>query len=366
MFFQKNKPIHIFATPDKTIIPEKNYSTLSKNGYEKNVIVYRCINLIAKSAASVPLILYQNKHEVTTHHLLKALLKEPSPHMNYYSFMETLISYYLLSGNAYAMFDQKYLKLLKPDTISIITNSEDEITHYRMTKNNIIKNYPSNEVLHIKNFHPRSEYYGFSPLEAASSSIEQHNAVASHNIHLMKNGGRPSGALLLEGGMTSAIQREELKQELNQFYTGESNAGRLLLLEGGFKWVEMGLSPKDMDFMSAKNIAACEIATSFGISPILVGLIEDSSYNNYKEARMQLWEDTVIPLLSHVISLLNMFLHRFYDESLMLSFNTDHISALTSQHDNTWRKLNECSFLTKNEKREAVGYSPILQKNREE
>ena len=38
----------------------KNYQNFAKEAYQNNVIASRCINLIAKSAASVDWLLYQN------------------------------------------------------------------------------------------------------------------------------------------------------------------------------------------------------------------------------------------------------------------------------------------------------------------
>ncbi|USO02679.1 MAG: phage portal protein [Alphaproteobacteria bacterium] len=355
MFFKKKSHISLFAAQKAQLYPEKNYTALSKNGYEKNIIVYRCISLIAKSAASIPLILYNKTHEIHDNHPLLDLIREPVLHMNYHSFMEKVISHYLLFGNVYLHFQDGQFRFLKPETVSIVTNQFGEITHYKTEDQ---KMHCVEDVLHLKTFHPRQEHYGLSPVEAAIQAIEYYNSIVMHNISLIKNGGRPTGALMLENEYMTSIQREELRRNVNAYYTGEINAGRILVLEGKFKWIEMGLSPKDMDFLSAKNGAACEIATSFGVSPILVGLIDKASYNNYKEARMQLWEDTVIPLLTKIISMLNTFLHRCYDSDLHFEFNTDHISALTSQHDEKWSKLNACKFLTDDEKREAVGYSP--------
>ena len=51
-------------------------------------------------------------------------------------------------------------------------------------------------------------------------------------------------------------QFARLKSELETSFEGARNAGRPLLLEGGLDWKPLSLSPKDMDFMEAKNGAA--------------------------------------------------------------------------------------------------------------
>ena len=45
------------------------------------------------------------------------------------------------------------------------------------------------------------------------------------------------------------------------------NAGKPLFLFGDATWTAMGISPKDMDFVNAKNTTARDIALAFGVPP---------------------------------------------------------------------------------------------------
>ena len=51
-------------------------------------------------------------------------------------------------------------------------------------------------VLHLALFHPLDDHYGMSPLEAAATSLDIHNAAAQWNKALLDNAARPSGALV--------------------------------------------------------------------------------------------------------------------------------------------------------------------------
>ncbi len=53
-----------------------------------------------------------------------------------------------------------------------------------------------------------------------------------------------------------------------------------MVLEGGLDWKEMGYSPKDMEFIEAKNAAAREIALAFGVPPMLLGIPGDNTFAN--------------------------------------------------------------------------------------
>ena len=95
----------------------------------------------------------------------------------------------------------------------------------------------------------------------------------------------------------SEVQFARLKEEIEKNYQGAMNAGRPLLLEGGLDWKPLSLTPKDMDFVEAKNAAARDIALAFGVPPLLLGLAGDNTHANYAEANRAFYRQTVIPLV---------------------------------------------------------------------
>ncbi len=155
--------------------------------------------------------------------------------------------------------------------------------------------------LHMSLFHPLDDHYGFPPLEAALTGLDIHNAAGRWNKALLDNSARPSGALVYapkEGGNLTDEQFDRLKAELEEGYSGAARAGRPLLLEGGLDWRAMGLTPKDMDFVEARNGASREIALAFGVPPMLLGIPGDNTYSNYQEANRAFYRLTVLPLVA--------------------------------------------------------------------
>ena len=99
-FYKKPKALtHLFTT-HQAPFAATNYAAAIQNGYEKNVIVHRAVNLIARSTGSVPLALYAHNKKVA-HHALLTLLRQPNPFQGSNVFMESIVSHLLLSGNAY-------------------------------------------------------------------------------------------------------------------------------------------------------------------------------------------------------------------------------------------------------------------------
>jgi HK97 family phage portal protein len=177
-------------------------------------------------------------------------------------------------------------------------------------------------ILHVALLHPLDDHYGLSPLEAAATALDTHNAAAKWNKALLDNAARPSGALVYsgpEGALLSETQFERLKRELENTYQGSANAGRPLLLEGGLDWKAMSLSPKDMDFLEAKHAAAREIALAFGVPPMLLGIPGDNTYANYQEANRVLWRQTILPVVERVACALAHWLAPSFGPELRLA-----------------------------------------------
>ena len=218
-------------------------------------------------------------------------------------------------------------------------------------------------------WNPLDDYYGCSPLAAAAVEVDQHNLASQHNINLLNNGARPSGAVIFkpkdDGGFAinlSESQRQQLLTDLNNRFTGAGNAGRPMLLEGDFDWKEMGLSPKDMDFINLKNMSATDIALCFGVPSQLVGVPDAQTYANVAEARLALYEETIIPHLKLVESDLNEWLVPMFDERLYLEFSTEEIPALAERKRKTYENITQAvnaGIMTRNEAREQIGLSPV-------
>jgi len=221
---------------------------------------------------------------------------------------------------------------------------------------------PLPPILHLTLAHPLDDHYGLAPLEAAAAALDTHNSAAQWNKALLDNAARPSGALVYsgpEGALLSEAQFERLKSELEVTYSGSVNAGRPLLLEGGLDWKAMSLTPKDMDFLQAKHAAAREIALAFGVPPMLLGIPGDNTYANYQEANRALWRQTVLPFASRVAAALAHWLGPSFGQDLRLEIDTDRIDALASDRAAAWARIADAPFLTLNEKRVALGYTPL-------
>ncbi|MEX6505628.1 phage portal protein [Jiella sp. M17.18] len=361
----------VFTGQSDGIWSERSYQALARSGFLQNPVVYRSVRLIAETAAAIPILLYDGAQEIERHPLLD-LLRRPNASTDGAGLIETLCGHLLLSGNAYleaGLLDGQVraLHALRPDRIRVVEGADGWPQAYEYRVGSSVRRIGAEgegerpgAILQVKLFHPLADVSGYPPLGAAQAALDLHNAASHWNRSLLENSARPSGALVYKpaGGNLAPEQFDRLKAELESGYVGAARAGRPMLLEGGLDWKAMALSPKDMDFIEAKNGAARDIALAFGVPPMLLAIPGDATYSNYAEANRALYRLTVLPLLNRLAGAIGDWLGGHFDlPRLTLKADLDRVDGLSAEREALWARVGGADFLTRGEKREAVGYS---------
>jgi HK97 family phage portal protein len=363
------------STPSAQFSP-RDYESFAAQGYQANVIGFKAISMIAKSAAALPLKIMEKRGkefvESSSEDAYK-LLKRPNPMQSKSAFFEASYSFYMISGNS---FTEKCTTMRgRPYELWVVNPAFMEVNPGEMK---LPKGYTFKfkgeemffevdqisgecDLLHTKTFHPTNHWWGQSYLEAALYSLDQHNEASKWNLAILQNGARPSGALKVRESMTNSSatltdeQYENLKLNIRQQYQGGKNAGQMLLLEGGLEWEQMGMSQSDLDWLEGKNLSAREIALALGLPPVLLGIQGDTTYSNYKEAKMSFYEETVIPLAEGYLGELSRWLSKGFARDIHIKIDMDKVDALAPKRQMKFEMLKDAAWLTINEKRVAMG-----------
>ena len=377
---RKEAPLVMYQSGNQLMEKTYDYKKIAKEGYQENAIVFRCVNEIAHGASAVDLCVYQGDVKLDSHPLI-SLLQRPNPQFAGNEYFQALYSFLLLSGNSYAVYSlvngqPRELHLLRPDRVKIepgkthIPKAFEYIIDGRVVNRyEVDSETGTSDVKHFKTWHPIDDYYGLSPLSAGAVDVDQHNMSAKHNFNLLQNGARPSGAVIFkpkdESGMSLQLtegQRQQLLSDLDLRFSGNQNAGRTMLLEGDFDWKEMGMSPKDMDFLQMKNMTARDIALCFGVPSQLIGIPDSQTYANVQEARLALYEETIIPLARRVESDFNEWLAPRYGENISIQYDIDSIPAMVERRRRVYENVTQAvreGIITRNEARERLGLDSI-------
>jgi len=343
----------------------RDYASLATEGFARNAVAYRCVRMVAESAASTPLAVFVDGVRRDDHPLAR-LLAQPNPEQSGTEWLEALYGGLQTAGNAYAeaVGDEipQELWALRPDRVKVVPGRAGwpEAYEYSVDGRSLRIGRQADgwmPVMQLKLFHPTDDHYGFSPLEAAAAAIDVHNASSAWNKALLDNAARPSGALVYgaaDGERLTVEQFEALRSQIEESHAGTMNAGRPMILEGGLDWKPMSWTPADMDFIAGKHAAAREIALAFGVAPQLLGIPGDATYSNYREANAAFWRGTVAPLARKTAAALTGWLgSRFAGATIVADL--DGVPALQPERDALWARLEAASFLTDEERRRMAG-----------
>ncbi len=340
--------------------------SLTRNGFAGNPVGFRAVKMIAEAAASLALVAQNDGQRFDTHPVLD-LLARPNQAQGQSDLLEAVYAQLLLTGNGYIeavageIGGPVELHALRADRMQVVPGPDGWPMAYDYVvgakKHRFDVTGPRPSICHIKSFHPQDDHYGLSPMQAAASAMDVHNAATRWSKALLDNAARPSGAIVYNGvdGVMNQEQFDRLQVEMESYHQGARNAGRPMLLEGGLDWKPMGFSPSDMEFQKTKEAAAREIAQAFGVPPMLLGIPGDATYANYAEAHRAFYRLTVLPLARKVCEALSNWLGQFDETGVKISADPDQVAALAPEREALWARVGKAEFLSRSEKRRLLG-----------
>jgi len=356
----------------------QNYDSLAKEGYKLNPVVYACTQKISNSLKTIEWQLLQKDSsgeevEIKIHPILD-LIAEPNEFQTFDDVLESYVINLILEGDVFTHLvrdgsnnngQTKELILLRPDLVEILFNIIDPVNPilgYEYRNGTLIK-FRLDEILHIKNFDPLDRNRGLgrgqSTISAVAKSADQNNAGREHNISLLQNGATPSGIIDARGQDLSVERAKELTAQFNDANSGVKNAGKTVVLSNA-TYTATAFSPKEMDFQNGITQSSREICEGLGVPSILIGDPSAKTFNNYKEAKKALYTDTVIPMAQKIVNAVNQqVLKPEYGDEFRFKLNLDSIEAIRDERMQLFDQIKDATFLTENEKREALGFDNI-------
>lgn len=377
-FRKKDNPVGQLLLFGQNYTPfRRNLKTFAIEGYQQNVIVYRCIREVSSAVTSLDYEavrqLADDEIEVLSDHPMLRLFKHPNPMQSGKAFLDEWTTHFEYGGNTFitksplGTGEPKELWLLRPDKVTIKPGPKGIPLAYEFNDIGGKKTFPVDQmtgysdILHIKKTNPLDPWYGMSPLEPAAFSIDIHNEGSRWNKALLENGARPSGALVAEGHISEETINH-LREEMNLLHAGGSNAGRPRILTEGMKWLEFSKTPKDMDFSVSMDTAARNISSALGV-PFPLVIPTAAKFANMDVAREMLWENTVLPLVEKFTNALSGWLSpQFNDENLVLRFNAETVPALEAKRARKFDRMKaavEIGLITRDEARREIGFDEV-------
>lgn len=223
------------------------------------------------------------------------------------------------------------------------------------------------DIIHVMISNPLTPFWGAGPLKAMARIIDTEVDALNWWRWSIRNRAAKDGFIKYPKFLTDD-QYSKIKRQLYEQVTGPWNARLPMILSGDAEWISSSSTALEMDFVDLRKMTREEICGAFGVPPMLVGIMDHSTYSNMREARLALWQDNLIGVVDKLQAGLNLQLLpdfvrpgelRQYRASCNLSkipALLAHLSALADSAEKFWSM--GVPFNDVNE-RLGLGFSPL-------
>jgi HK97 family phage portal protein len=346
--------------------------SLIDEGYRKNVIVSACISMIATSAPEAPLRIYKETTEgliLDENHWFNKLIKKPNDAHSSFELWEYVHTYLQSGGASYFELVRagnnpsgEVLEMypLRPDRIRVVPGVEDYIERYEYWVDGQVITYEPWEIMPVKLPDPLDEFNGLAPLKRVMRELGIDNEATDFTKTFFDNAAVPYG-LLTTDQKISEPEADRVRYRWQKWFMGAKRF-MVAVLGQNMKYEQMGLSFKDMEFESLRSMTETRLCAAFGVDPVLlpswVGIKHGGKYSNYAEARLHLWQETIIPILKRIESKITAEL---LEEGVVAKFDLSEVKALQENENKKAERvgaLYDKGIIKRNEAREDMGYDP--------
>lgn len=301
--------------------------------------VYRAVAILATTGGSLPIKLCRRserngrevRETVYDHPVAYALNREPNYEQTPMTWCEYLIASMALRGNGYneiswGKTEDKRVELwsLQPAGMSVKRQEIDPtaktrpLTYEYTVETSKIVLEPS-QVLHVPLY--GDGVVGKSPISLARQGIGLGLAAEGFGSTWFGHGSQPSGILTHPGKIGDKL-RTKMREAIEERHGGISNANRIMVLEDGMTWTQIGVAPEDAQFLETRQFQITDIARWFGIPPHMLGEMGRATWNNVEQLAIEFVTYTLRPYLIRIEQEINRKLLK-NEPDLYVKFSVD-------------------------------------------
>ncbi len=274
--------------------------------YRTVLSVYTAINVIAQHISALrPTVGTEDSNKVFSDQSDNSqfnIFKKPNPWKTWGQFLNACLIHLMSTGeNPWLLQNRvgfgKCIWPLVPLNFRVYGSSTQLYDHFGYMINGVEKRFEVDEILFIKFFDPTNELRGLSPIEAARHDINLDINVVTTSQNLFDKGAIPSGLMTTDKSYGEA-QFERFKEHVADQHVGIENSGKIMYLDGGWKFSPFSLPLKDLESIAQRKTTLEHVATAFNIPPIYMGSFKDTSrISNAAVQERLLWTNALKPIM---------------------------------------------------------------------
>lgn len=343
--------------------------TVTPSTAMQSTTVTACVNLIARSLASVPLILYRGDEETrepaADHPLYDVLSSMANPLQTAFEVRESIFANVLLHGNAYCEIEWSpggypaALWPMDPERVTLAIGENKALIYRYRADDGKTESLPAYRVFHLRGLAMHG-LLGLSPIRAAMNAVGLAIATEEFGSRYFADGAAPSMVLSHPGKLTPDAMRN-LRASFENQWSGLSNAHRVAVVAEGVKPDSFSIRADEAQFLETRAFQVAEICRLFNVAPGLVGAAETQTYASaeqdmirFRELTLGPWAEALEKRIAADLLTDDERRGMFVQHKLAKLQATD----LRTRYD-TYNAAKQAGILTTNEIRRMEDYNPV-------
>jgi len=333
------------------------------------VTVNACVQAIATEIAKLPWCVMSDsgdaKEVLRNHPVHRLLHTEANPEMSAFTWRELMLTSAALTGNGFSFIKRgadgrpTALHFLRPDLMNVQKMPNGEVYYIysggQDDDGRVV--FSSYDIFHLMWLSPDG-LLGYSPISLARNAIGLATASEKFGASYWRNASRPSGVLSTERELSpEAIAR--LRESWEARMKGVDSAGAIAVLENGFKYQMISLSPSDSQWLEGRSFQRDEICAMFRVPPSVIGASDANSYGSAEQANAAWVSHCLSSWAARLEAEAQRKLFR-RDEQVVtdISFDAMLRADLMTRYQ-SYSVARQFGFMSVNEIRREIGRSPI-------
>ena len=278
-------------------------------------------------------------------------------------FIKMLVQETLLHGNGFAYIYRngdgsvKKLRFLRNGDVIIDYNEMKDTLYYKCTKVAKGKIEPVN-MIHLKKF-SYDGINGISVVKAAWKTLKLATA-AEQNAQRFFDDGLSKLGYIQSHTPVGAEQKQQIVSDWASAYGNSTSSSRIAVLPQNLEYKSISVDAADAQLLETRQFSVEEIARFFGVSPVLLGDLSNSSYSTIEASLIQFLSQTLKPYIALIEQEFTKKLLKPSESNLIIDID-DNAALLTDKQSlaNYYQTLLNCGVYSINEVRSAMDMSEI-------
>ncbi len=331
--------------------------------------VYACVRILSETMASLPIVIYRTrpdggKDRIKDHWLYQRLGRTPNRYQNPFEWREMLQGHLTLRGNAYCQIlanakgEITQLLPIHPDRVKLemLTNGDYRYRISQAGGTELI--LPRGDVWHLRGL-SSDGLLGMSPIELARESLGMALAAQDYGARFFANDAKPTGGWIeFPGNFKDAEAKRVFRESYQQAQAG-ANRGKVLVLENGMKFHEVGVTNRDAQFLELRKFQITDIARLFRVPPHMIADLDRATFSNIEQQSLEFVMHTMTPWAERWEAAIGRDLI-FDSEALEVEFDFSNLMrGDVASRSAYYQSGIQNGWLTRNEARAAENLNPL-------